>query len=73
MNREMELLSPAQRAAVLRVIESAKAQPGRQMEDVSDLVSDRDEAYAYQGAGGIHWGFNGGEHGFCIARGKVAP
>lgn len=27
-------------------------------------------AYAYKhGNGGIAWGVNGGEHGFCIARG----
>jgi hypothetical protein len=69
MNREMELLTGEQRATVLRVIERAHAHPGRQTE----TLPGNEEAYAYQGAGGIHWGVNGGEHGFCIARGKVTP
>ena len=70
MNREFQSLIPEQQAAVNRCIERARAQSGRQMEDLPD----GGEAYAYQGAHGlIHWGFNGGEeNGFCIARGVVS-
>jgi hypothetical protein len=64
---EMELLTPAQRAAVERVIVRARAQLGRQAESLPD----GDEAYAYQSKGTIHWGLNSGTTGWCVARGMA--
>jgi hypothetical protein len=70
LGRSLEFmnLSSQQREAVERTIDRAHAHPGRQTE----TLPGGDEAYAYQVTGGIHWGFNGGKHGFCIACGKVA-
>jgi hypothetical protein len=65
MQDEMELLTPAQRAAVQRVIVLVRADGKEHRETLSEL----EEAYAYPGAGVIHWGFNGGERGGCVARG----
>jgi hypothetical protein len=32
-------------------------------------MNNNEEAYAYQGDQGTHWGVNGGPSGYCIARG----
>jgi hypothetical protein len=54
VNAEFHLLSPEQRAAVLRLIRVARARPGQHSEDLSD----GSQAYAYCGGRGVHWGVN---------------
>ena len=65
MNHEFARLTAAQQAAVRRVIAKAQSEAGQH----NEFLPDGGEAYAYSGAHGTHWGVNGGEHGFCIARG----
>ncbi len=62
MNREWSRLTPTQAAAVERCIAKARIEPGQH---------DDGGAYAYAVGDTIHWGFNGGPNGFCIARGVV--
>jgi hypothetical protein len=61
-NWEWKRLSPRQAAAVERCIAKARKEQGQH---------DDGGAYAYAVGTVIHWGFNGGPKGFCIARGVV--
>jgi hypothetical protein len=63
---EYDKLTAAQQAAVERAIALARRSPGQH----TVRVGDGSEAYASQHpSGGIGWGVNGGQHGWCLARG----
>ncbi len=61
-NREWSRLTPTQAAAVERCIAKVRKEEGQH---------DDGGAYAYAVGRTIHWGFNGGPDGFCVARGIV--
>lgn len=65
---ELSRLSTTQRAAVEKAIKAAKSESGIHTVKASD-----GEAYAYSSSSSrgdrVHWGFNGGANGYCIARG----
>jgi hypothetical protein len=61
---EFDTLTDAQQVAVIAAIQQCSE--GRS----TVSMADGGEAYAYpHPGGGIAWGFNSGETGFCIARG----
>jgi hypothetical protein len=59
-------LTGAEVEACRRVAALVRAHGGRRTE----MLADGGEAYAYpHPGGGIAWGFNDGQSGFCVARG----
>lgn len=66
-------LTEEQKAAVRRVAELAAPRWPRSTaigQRQTEILPDGGEAYAYpHPGGGIAWGYNDGETGFCVARG----
>lgn len=67
MNSEFNTLTPDQQAAVRRVV--GQVQSSSEGGQKSEHLPNGDEAYAYPGGAGTHWGVNSGINGFCSARG----
>lgn len=69
INAEFHLLNEEQKKLVTEQV--TKVARGQK---VVSFVKGRDEFYAYNHSTGlVAWGINGGEFGYCIARGLIDP
>ena len=68
LDAEIAVLDEAHQIALERQITKARAEPGNHAE----TLDNGDTVYARQEDGAIHWGVNGGENSWNIAKGVAA-